>query len=261
MGRAGPRAGPSPCRETDRPARRRSPRPRWLCSNRSVVDAPTGSGSSSSAGTVAHRVSLNGHRSPIQSLDRIAELAQTLAPLLRTRPTPAPGSPAASSSSVARVAYSDSDPTGTAALDPTRRQMRAAVRRAVGLILRAEDELTEAGDVIANDYLRLDHQEWIRVTEKPSRGARRRVSLWPGCGQHRPNASVDRGTCSTTTSANVSQSTSTDVLARFPKPRAAGSIPAEGTPSTCGNALTGPIDEGLLVSVWCQRVCPRELVL
>ncbi len=46
--------------------------------------------------------------------------------------------------------------------------MRAAVRRAARLILRAEDELTEAGAVIANGYLRLDHAEWIRVVEKRS---------------------------------------------------------------------------------------------
>jgi hypothetical protein len=38
------------------------------------------------------------------------------------------------------------------------------VRR--GLILRAEDELAEAGDVLANGYFRLDHDEWIRVVEK-----------------------------------------------------------------------------------------------
>jgi hypothetical protein len=48
--------------------------------------------------------------------------------------------------------------------------MRAAVRRAVGLILRAEDELAEAGDVIANGYLRLDREEWIRVVEKAPGG-------------------------------------------------------------------------------------------
>jgi hypothetical protein len=34
------------------------------------------------------------------------------------------------------------------------------------LIFRAEDELQEAGSVIANGYLRLDHQECIRVVEK-----------------------------------------------------------------------------------------------
>jgi hypothetical protein len=34
--------------------------------------------------------------------------------------------------------------------------MRAATRRAATLILRAEDELAEAGSVIANGYLRLD---------------------------------------------------------------------------------------------------------
>jgi len=39
--------------------------------------------------------------------------------------------------------FNDSDPTGTAALDPTRAQMRAAMRRAVHLILRAEGELAE----------------------------------------------------------------------------------------------------------------------
>ena len=41
--------------------------------------------------------------------------------------------------------FTDVDPTGTAALDPTRRQMRNAVKRATRLILRAEDELREAG--------------------------------------------------------------------------------------------------------------------
>jgi hypothetical protein len=33
---------------------------------------------------------------------------------------------------------------------------------------------------------------------------------------------------------------------RFPKPRVAGSIPAEGTRSTCGNALPGEIEEGVV---------------
>ena len=32
------------------------------------------------------------------------------------------------------------------------------------MILHAEDELAEAGAVIANGYLRLDHAEWIRVS-------------------------------------------------------------------------------------------------
>jgi hypothetical protein len=40
--------------------------------------------------------------------------------------------------------------------------MREAVRRAARLILRAEDELQEAGAVIANGYLRLDRAEWMR---------------------------------------------------------------------------------------------------
>jgi hypothetical protein len=46
--------------------------------------------------------------------------------------------------------------------------MRDAVCRASRLILRAEDELKEAGAVIANGYLRLDREEWIRVVEKGS---------------------------------------------------------------------------------------------
>ena len=108
----------------------------------------------------------NGHRSPLQSLDRIAELAQTLAPILED----AADASARKSGGIEFVGrasgFTDSDPTGTAALDPTRRQMRAAVRRAVGLILSAEDDLVEAGDVIANGYLRLDREEWIRVVEK-----------------------------------------------------------------------------------------------
>ena len=65
-----------------------------------------------------------------------------------------------------RSGFHDSDPTGSVALDPTRRQMRAAVYRATTLILRAEAELTEAGAVVANGYLRLDREEWIRVVEK-----------------------------------------------------------------------------------------------
>jgi hypothetical protein len=92
----------------------------------------------------------NGHRSPIQSLDRIAELAQTLAPPLKD----AADAGARKSGGLEFVGrghgFTDSDPTGTAALDPTRRQMRDAVRRAVRLILRAEDEPVEAGAVIAN---------------------------------------------------------------------------------------------------------------
>jgi hypothetical protein len=46
--------------------------------------------------------------------------------------------------------------------------MRAAVRRAAHLIFRAEAELQEAGAVIANGYLRLDRNEWVRVVEKRS---------------------------------------------------------------------------------------------
>ena len=110
----------------------------------------------------------NGHRSPIQSLDRIAELAQTLAPLLED----AADAGARKSGGIEFVGrgkgFGDSDSTGTAALDPTRAQMRAATRRATTLILRAEDELQEAGAVIANGYLRLDRDEWVRVVEKRS---------------------------------------------------------------------------------------------
>lgn len=47
-------------------------------------------------------------------------------------------------------------------------RLETAVRRAVRLIFRAEDELAEAGAVIANGYLGLDRAEWIRVVEKRS---------------------------------------------------------------------------------------------
>ena len=107
-------------------------------------------------------------RSPIASLDHIAELAQTLAPLLGD----AADAGARKSRGIEFVGrgrgFTDVDPTGSTALDPTRRQMCAAVRRAAALTLRAEDELTEAGAVIANGYLRLDHAEWIHVVEKRS---------------------------------------------------------------------------------------------
>jgi hypothetical protein len=111
----------------------------------------------------------NGHRSPTQSLDRIAELAQTLAPLLEDAVDAGARKSRDCLGFVGRGrGFTDVDPTGSAALDPTRAQMRAAVRRAAGLILRAEDELAEAGSVIANGYLRLDREEWIRVVEKRS---------------------------------------------------------------------------------------------
>ena len=107
-------------------------------------------------------------RSASLVLEDIAELAQALAPLLED----AADAGARNSGGLEFVGrgkgFNDSDPTGTAALDPTRAQMRAAVRRAFRLIARAEDELAEAGAVIANGYLRLDHNEWIRVMEKRS---------------------------------------------------------------------------------------------
>ena len=102
----------------------------------------------------------------LSSLGHIAELAQTLAPLLEDA-ADAGGRKSRGIEFVRRASgFTDVDPTGSLALDPTRRQMRAAVRRATDLILRAEAELQEAGSVIANGYLRLDREEWIRVVEK-----------------------------------------------------------------------------------------------
>jgi hypothetical protein len=62
--------------------------------------------------------------------------------------------------------FSDHDPTGTAALDPRRSQIRRAARQAAHLIEQAELTLEEASGVIANGYLRLDPQEWVRAVEK-----------------------------------------------------------------------------------------------
>jgi hypothetical protein len=83
-------------------------------------------------------------------------------------PTRVPASPPAIASSAVAAGSPTLIRTGTAALDPTRAQMRAATRRAATLIFRAEAELAEAGSVIANGYLRLDREEWIRVVEKRS---------------------------------------------------------------------------------------------
>jgi hypothetical protein len=83
----------------------------------------------------------NGHRSPIASLDRICDLARALAPLLEDA-ADAGARKSGGPEFVGRGrGFTDVDPTGTAGLDPTRRQMRAAVRRAATLILRTEDEL------------------------------------------------------------------------------------------------------------------------
>jgi hypothetical protein len=53
----------------------------------------------------------------------------------------------------------------SAALDPRKSQIRRAAKRAALLIEQAELTL-EASGVIANGYLRLDPQEWVRAVEK-----------------------------------------------------------------------------------------------
>jgi hypothetical protein len=53
--------------------------------------------------------------------------------------------------------------------------------------------------------------------------------LWPACGQQRFSLVFQGRAPTATTSGNLSQSHSIDALTGFPKPRAAGSIPAEGT--------------------------------
>jgi hypothetical protein len=105
-------------------------------------------------------------RFPAASCDRIAELAQSLAPLLED----AADAGARKSGGMEFVGrgkgFSDTDPTGTAAFDPRRSQMRRAARQAAHLIEQAEATLEEASGVMANGYLRLDPQEWIRAVEK-----------------------------------------------------------------------------------------------
>jgi len=111
----------------------------------------------------------NGHRSPIQALDHIAELAQTLAPLLEDAADAGTRRSPDELGFVGRhKGFKDSDPTGTVALDPTQAQMRGAVRPSAHLIYKAEEEMQEAAAVIANGYLRLDRAECIRVVEKRS---------------------------------------------------------------------------------------------
>jgi hypothetical protein len=112
-------------------------------------------------------------RSPASQCDRIAELAQTLAPLLED----AADAGARKSGGLEFVGrgrrFTDSDPTGTAALDPRRSQIRRAARQAALLVGQAELTLEEATGVIANGYLRLDREEWVRAVES---GERRSVA-------------------------------------------------------------------------------------
>jgi hypothetical protein len=111
--------------------------------------------------------SSNGHRSPARSLDRIAELAQTLAPLLDDAADAGSRQSGDGLVTVGRgKGFTDARPTETMALSPQRSQIRRAARRAVLLIEEAEATLEEASGVIANGYLRLDPQEWIRAVEK-----------------------------------------------------------------------------------------------
>jgi hypothetical protein len=78
-------------------------------------------------------------RSLAASLDRIAELAQSLAPLLEDAFGAGACKAAGGLEFVGRGnGFSDTDPTGTAALDPRRSQIRRAVRRAGFLVDRGE---------------------------------------------------------------------------------------------------------------------------
>jgi hypothetical protein len=112
---------------------------------------------------------------PIQSLDQICELAKALAPLLEDGADAVARESGGVEFDGRGKGFTDSDPTGTIALDLTRAQIRAAVRRAATLILRAEDELHEAGAVIASAAtLQLDRDEWVRVVAKLSTASRDR---------------------------------------------------------------------------------------
>ena len=106
-------------------------------------------------------------RSPDSRCDRIAELAQTLALALEDATDAGARKPHGAIGENGRgKGFTDSDPTGTMALDPRRSQIRKAAKRAALLIEQAELTLEEASGVIANGYLRLDPQEWIRAVEK-----------------------------------------------------------------------------------------------
>jgi hypothetical protein len=109
----------------------------------------------------------NGHRSPVQSLDHIAELAQTLAPLLEDAADASARKSGDGPVTVGRgKGFTDARPVETVALDPRRSQIRRASARAALLIEEAEATLEETSGVIANGYLRLDPQEWVRAVEK-----------------------------------------------------------------------------------------------
>jgi hypothetical protein len=62
--------------------------------------------------------------------------------------------------------FSDARPVESIALDPRRSQIRRAALRAGLLLEEAEATLEEASGIVANGYLRLDPQEWIRAVEK-----------------------------------------------------------------------------------------------
>jgi hypothetical protein len=72
----------------------------------------------------------------------------------------------ACSSSVAVTASPTRTRPAREALDPRRSQLRRAARRAAPLIEQAEETLEEGSNVIANGYLRLDREEWVRAIEK-----------------------------------------------------------------------------------------------
>jgi hypothetical protein len=78
----------------------------------------------------------NGHRSPLASLDRICELAEALAPILEDATDAGVRRSGGLEFAGRATGFTEvnADPTGAAALDPTRAQMRAATRRAATLI-------------------------------------------------------------------------------------------------------------------------------
>jgi hypothetical protein len=93
----------------------------------------------------------NGHRSPIQSLDHFAELAQTLAPLLEDAADAGAPKSADGLGFVGRgKGFTDTNPTGTARPGPAPVADTPSGRRAGHLIEEAELTLEDASGVIGN---------------------------------------------------------------------------------------------------------------
>lgn len=74
-----------------------------------------------------------------------------------------------------RPSFGDRDPTGSAAMSPTQRQLRAKAKRSAVLIEKAMESLEEAASTLTDGFLLTDDETLARFLEKRQAATQRRA--------------------------------------------------------------------------------------